>query len=248
MGGETVLKIIIVDDDTAELSTTSGLVRQYAADRKGLDPMVQCFSTPRDFRRWFVAGGRADVYILDIVMPETDGISLGLEIKRAERDADIIYLTTSAEYGVASYDVQATDYILKPCTAKCISRALDRVTAAQSRERALCFFVRMADGVYSIPHADILYVEYSDHRLIVYTTDGRRIESVSCREPFTVLAETLLRERNFLRISVSFIINMKHVIKLSSNEFEMQGHIKLPISRSYPSSRSAYMNFILDQN
>ncbi len=63
---------------------------------------------------------------LDIIMPELNGIQLGMEIRKKDNDSIIIFLTSSAEYGVDSYSISAKDYILKPYTEEALFSALDK--------------------------------------------------------------------------------------------------------------------------
>ncbi len=240
------LKIIIVDDDISEIVKTEALIKRYFSERGG-DYSIEKFTSSAAFLDSFKNGVRADAYVLDIIMPEHTGIDVGLAIKAAQKQARIIYMTTSEDYGVASYDVQAVDYCIKPCSFERIQRAFDRVLATTRKEKKHSFLVKLADGTCSISHDEICFVEYYDHRLIIQTPSGKRIESVTYREPFPVLVESLLSEKNFLRISASYVINMSYVVKLRSNEFEMHGGMILPISRTHLDSRSKYMDYMLDQ-
>lgn len=79
--------------------------------------------------------GRYDIYILDIIMPELNGIQLGMEIRKKDNDSIIIFLTSSAEYGVDSYSISAKDYILKPYTEEALFSALDKAVASMSIEK-----------------------------------------------------------------------------------------------------------------
>ncbi len=238
-------KVIIVDDDISELEKTSALVRDYFYSEKDIRCSIEIFSSPKEFMDHISLGCRADIYILDIVMPNINGIDLGKYVKQVHKDAKIIYLTTSLEYGVESYDVQAVDYLVKPCSAVRLKQALDRVVA-KYKEMLPRFFVKVPDGIYALVQRDILYVEYYDHRLIVHTVNGKRIESITHRESLASLADPLLKQKNFLRISASFIVNMDHIVKLTRTEFEIAGGRKLPISRTYNNSRSAYLDYILN--
>ncbi len=243
-----MIKIAIIDDEITELQKNAAYVEAYFRDRENTRYIVDTFTGPAEFITHLSAGNRADVYILDIVMPQMDGIELGTYVKRIHRDARIIYLTTSGEYGVASYDVQAADYLLKPCSPLRLKKALDRVIDTGRHDTAPRFCVKVPDGVCALMQRDILYVEYYEHRLIVHMTDGRRIKSITQRDSLAVLAGQLLKEKNFLRISASFVINMDHIVKLSRTEFEVADGKRLQISRTYNDCRSVYLDYILKNN
>lgn len=58
--------------------------------------------------------GSFDLYLLDIVMPEQNGIEVGLSIRKLDGLGLIVYLTTSPDYAVDSYLTNAFHYLLKP--------------------------------------------------------------------------------------------------------------------------------------
>lgn len=111
-----MLKIAICDDEASELAETYASIEKYSNKRMELDVAAQKFQHYSDLLDAIETHGRYDIYILDIIMPELNGIQLGMEIRKKDNDSIIIFLTSSAEYGVDSYSISAKDYILKPYT------------------------------------------------------------------------------------------------------------------------------------
>ena len=72
-------------------------------------------------------GLRPDVLLLDVIMPGENGISAAREIREYDRNVKIIFLTSSAEYAVQSYTVDAYYYQLKPIREETFFQVLDSV-------------------------------------------------------------------------------------------------------------------------
>lgn len=70
--------------------------------------------------------GSFDLYLLDIVMPEQNGIEVGLSIRKLDGLGLIVYLTTSPDYAVDSYLTNAFHYLLKPVRWEQMVSVLDR--------------------------------------------------------------------------------------------------------------------------
>lgn len=242
-----MLKIAICDDEASELAETYASIEKYSNKRMELDVAAQKFQHYSDLLDAIETHGRYDIYILDIIMPELNGIQLGMEIRKKDNDSIIIFLTSSAEYGVDSYSISAKDYILKPYTEEALFSALDKAVASMSIEKTRRYLMHVPGGVYAIPYGRLLYMEYYKHRLIAHTVDGEKIESIVLREPFTNLVSPLIEEGRFVQVSASYIINMQYVRRFTSRFFELSNGKTLPLSRIYANARSTYLDYIFEK-
>ena len=102
------MRIICVDDEPLAMEYTVGQCRLLprADEVKGFtsaqEALDDCRSHP------------ADVAILDINIPEIDGITLAARIKEAHPQTAILFLTAYKEYAFDAYAVHPTGYLLKP--------------------------------------------------------------------------------------------------------------------------------------
>lgn len=242
-----MLKIAICDDEANELEQTHASIKKYCKARTEFDISAQKFQCCSDLLDSIETHGRYDIYILDIIMPEIDGIALGMEIWKKDNDSIIIFLTASAEYGVDSYSLSAKDYILKPYTEDSLFSALDKAVDSMSAEKARRYLLHVPGGVYAIPYGRLLYMEYYKHRLIAYTIDGEKVESIVLRKPFTNLISPLIEEGRFVQVSASYIINMQYVRRFTSRCFELSNGCTVPLSRTYANARSTYLDYIFEK-
>lgn len=242
-----MIRIAICDDEADALEQTYASIKKYCAKRTELDISVQKFQHCSDLLASIETHGRYDIYFLDIIMPELDGIKLGMEIRKKDNDSAIILLTSSSEYGVDSYSISAKDYILKPCTEEGLFFSLDKAVDAMSIEKTRRYLMNVPGGVYAIPYGRLLYIEYYKHRLIAHTVDGESIESIVLRKPFTNLISSLIEEGRFVQVSASYIINMQYVRRFTSRFFELSDGSVLPLSRTYADARSTYLDYIFEK-
>lgn len=70
-------------------------------------------------------GEQFDIYCLDILMPGYTGLEAAKEIRRFDKNAQIIFVTGSPEFALESYCVKAINYVLKPVTREKIFLTLD---------------------------------------------------------------------------------------------------------------------------
>ena len=130
-----------------------------------------CRSSPRRRRcDRLRQGGSFDIYLLDILMPELDGIALGRMIRRGDSEVPVIYVTSSTEYALDAFGIHAVGYLPSrwtgascspPCSGPMAStppasgRSSPSATASRSpwwRWRSCCTW-RTERGAWSMPSA-----------------------------------------------------------------------------------------------
>lgn len=147
-----------------------------------------------------------DVLFLDIYMKATNGMDAAKQLCARGYSGGIIFTTTSREFGAASYEVNALDYLVKPFSyerfLKAIRKSGDTLTSALS-------YISIPSGRQSVKLflRELLYVETGVHCLLFHTKRD------TVKSPLTMAeAEVLLlSHENFIRCHRSYIINLNEV-------------------------------------
>lgn len=121
------MKAICVDDEKQALQNSLSLCREMLQLTA-----VEGFSSPREALAW-AEKHPVDLAVLDIQMPEMDGITLAGCIRRIHPDAAILFVTGHTQYTADAWKLHATGYVLKPLTRE---RLFDELNyAAEWRRR-----------------------------------------------------------------------------------------------------------------
>lgn len=243
-----MIQIAICDDRIEELERTYYMAEAYNNTHSELNISLRKFQSGNDLLESVSGRKHFDIYLLDILMPNVNGIAVGTAIREKDETASIIYLTASPDYAVQSYQVDADGYLLKPFGEEDLFAALDKVIArldAEDQKRIV--FRTSNDGIESIPYSHLLYLEYYQHRLIAHTTDQDILESIYYRESFKELTASLTDSR-FVKISASVIANMQHIRNMNSREIRLSNQEKLNVSRLHATeAKKAFMAYILER-
>jgi two-component system response regulator AlgR len=76
-----------------------------------------------------------DLVLLDMTMPEIDGLGVARKFSESENPPAVIFVTAHDHFAVEAFDLEAIDYVLKPVSAERLSRAITRAIARRGERR-----------------------------------------------------------------------------------------------------------------
>lgn len=207
------MKIAICDDMPDELTLIHALTNEYIK-QKGLVAEVRTFSQP-DKLLTACEAERFHLYLLDMVMPMVHGVELGRSIRRSDREAQIVYITTAPEYALESFAANPVNYLLKPIDKQTFfdtfTLAVSKIDASDEKT----FPVKTKDGIHILLHSSIVCCERDGLSVKFLLASGETVKSVSIRSSFSEYIAPLLSDRRFLQPHISYVINMNRAEGIS---------------------------------
>ena len=158
--------------------------------------------------------------------------------------AEIIFLSTSDEFAVDAFGVQAAHYLVKPFTQKQFDQAMNRVMESIRQRHSKKIIFRLVGGGIQVEEInDILFVESKGHIQKVYTHDGAVLET---RQALAQLLATLdsISPGQFISPGKGYIVNQAAIHVIKSDYIEIQGY-QIPLAkRKYRQFQEEYFKFI----
>lgn len=233
-----MIKIALCDDDPAVRDELVAFLNQYRAQR-GCELAVATFQNPLDLLDAIERDTRFDVLLLDILMPGQNGIETAREIRRFDNDVKIIFLTSSSEFAVQSYTVNAFYYQLKPLRPESFFSLLDSVLEVCGRERDSSLILRCRDGITRVEPKRIEFCEVNHRTLFIHLISGKVLESVGSLDK---LEELLAGYSCFLRFHRSYLVNLDYVQNISYRTVTMSCLAEIPVPRGkYEEIKNAFL-------
>ena len=162
-----MIKIAICDDQPDELAELAAIIKNYCKSRQKTISL-DCFQSSHALLDTVEGQNHFDILILDIILPEMDGIALAKALRTIDDESTIIFLTTSPDYALKSYEVNAFQYLLKPLDRQkfydILDKLLDRLTLTQTQR----LVITTPQGIQSLKAYDITYVEHISHVLYIH--------------------------------------------------------------------------------
>jgi DNA-binding LytR/AlgR family response regulator len=205
------LKILAVDDEHPQLQDLARLLRASQ-----IVEQVECASDARD-ALVKVSDGSFDAIFLDVRMPGLDGVELARVLRRFAAPPQLVFVTAYDTAAVDAFELNATDYLLKPVARRRVEEALERVAAATSvgdeRGGARDSEVVAVDNVRSgstrlVPRSSILYVQSHGDFVRVVVEGGRYLLRTTLTD-----IERRWEPHGFVRVHRQYVANLTKAVE-----------------------------------
>ncbi|HKT85476.1 MAG TPA: LytTR family DNA-binding domain-containing protein [Novosphingobium sp.] len=157
-----------------------------------------------------------DLVLLDLTMPEMDGLTVARMLAREADAPAVIFVTAHDEFAVEAFDLDAVDYVLKPVAPERLQRAIGRVTSRRDRPRSALASEWLEE--FWVPHrSELVRIPVSNIQRIDAERDYVRLhvpgQSYLLLQTITRLEQKLDPAR-FIRIHRSCILRRDYVAGL----------------------------------
>jgi len=180
-----------------------------------------------------------DLIFLDIQMPTQNGMEFYADI---EQDVMVIFTTAFTEYAVEGFNLNATDYLLKPFAFDRFLQAAEKVKVIYDNKNQIThseqqyLFIRADYSLNKILISDILFIEGLDDYLKIHIENQKTIVA---RMTMKAMLEKL-PVSEFIRVHRSFIVPVSKIEKVRNKAIYIAEE-EIPISASY---EQAFLNLI----
>ena len=220
-----MIRIAIVEDDRNAMQILRGYLSRYEQENSA-HFQVSTFSDGLDIVSDYKA--EYDVILLDIQMKHLDGMSTAEKIRALDEDVIFIFITSTVQFAVQGYTVDALGYVLKPVPYLAFSQILGKAVRQVQKKQSKCYLTLDVDGCQmKLDMSQIFYVESQKHNILVHTEKG----SYRTAGPLKRMEELLLPQ-GFAKCHNAYLVNLLHVTALMPNVVRLSDGTELSVSRA----------------
>ncbi|MBI1403970.1 MAG: response regulator [Porphyrobacter sp.] len=234
---QTALRTLIVDDEPLAVERVQVICAEI--------PSVRVIGTASDGAAALRLAEKLepDLVLLDMTMPELDGLGVARKLAGQEQAPAVIFVTAHDHFAVEAFDCEAVDYVLKPVAADRLERAIERALARRGQRRQKSS--RYLDELW-VPHrSELLRIAVSEVHQIdaerdyvrLHVGEGEAARSYLLLQTIAGL-EARLDPDQFIRIHRSTILRRDNIRGLRHDglgvwSVELQNGEALRIGRTY---------------
>lgn len=217
-----MLSIAVCDDEILECSDIARRIKAILEEMKTPYVMRQ-FNSGKELLH---AQGDFDIVFLDIIMQDMDGMKTAELFRKKSFSKILIFLTSSREYVLDAYDVEAFRYLLKPVSDEKLKEVLQRaMNKIKDHPREFIIIQKEREKV-KLFLEDIYYFEIRGRMIYVHGKKG----VFSYYEKIGTL-EMSLGEKGFFRCHKSYLINLQYVETYNRQEAILENGERIMIAR-----------------
>lgn len=229
--------IALCDDEKMAMDHVIAAV-QRILDKNDIKFELTCFNNGFDLIKNLQEGCYYDLIMLDIMMPEINGIDLTRHIKENCETSRVILVSSSTDYVFRGYDVGVDNYLVKPLDEKRTEEVLLK-NYKKCRESSF-FHLKVGDTMVKIYYHDVEYIE-SFRKKLTYHVAGKAYEVYGKLDDFC----QEMPPEDFCRCHKSYVINLDKVTKIKRYSFTTASGKTVPISKAcYPDSQDRFLAFL----
>ncbi|MBV9987523.1 MAG: response regulator transcription factor [Chitinophagaceae bacterium] len=220
------IRCIIVEDEPLAARVLTDYIRQT--------PFLDLQGTFKDaiLATDFLRNHSTDLIFLDIHLPKLKGMAF---LRTLNHPPAVIITTAYHQYAVEGFELNVTDYLLKPFEFERFLVAVNKVRTARQEQHAVAeegvtrdfIFLNVQKKKVKILFSEIAYIESQREYIKIVTTKKEYISKLSTHEIESALPPAL-----FKRIHRSYIVAVSKIDSYTAEAVEVNG-VSIPIGRGY---------------
>jgi two-component system, LytTR family, response regulator len=219
------MKTIIIDDEPL----ARDIVKDYLRTFPELEIVAECNDGFEGMKS--ISQFEPELIFLDIQMPKINGFEM---LELIENPPAVIFTTAFDEFALKAFELNATDYLLKPFSKERFEKAVQKFlqqpatllpkevveTAALNAGQQNRVVVKEGNKIKVIPVSQIHYLEAADDYVKIITAEGTFLKKRTMN-----FFEESLANHQFVRIHRSYIVNTQLITRI--DPYEKESHMVL---------------------
>lgn len=240
------MRIAICDDQLEFLEELKVYLQKYEVERQ-LGINVTTFRLGEDLLEFYYENQDIDLIILDILMESMDGIQVAKKLREYGTHTKIAFLTSTSQYAIQGYLVNACRYWMKPMSYTEFSQEMDLICNHIQDERKFFFCEKSGTCTRKIYYSDVVYIETCKRKTIIHTINDKIISTHSMKT-----YEKILNNRDFYRCHAAYMVNMTYIREINGFEIILKNHEHIYVSKNnkknFTKAFTEYVGRIVEDN
>lgn len=231
-----VFHIAVCDDVRVDREEIAEMAEEICKEEQ-ICLEISCFENAETLLDDIEEGCRYDLMLIDVLMPEVDGIEMARVLRSQEDKTSIVFISCNREMALQGYEVSAARYLAKPLDREKMKEAI-LFCHGQCRKEEILLPVN--GSMRRVAPKDIFYIEIVGRKSRIRLEKEEWDVSLSLAE-----LEEKLSGQDFIRCHQSFLVNCRYVRSFRTSSMELTDGRSVPVSKHrLKEVRQAFFNYM----
>ncbi len=235
-----MLVITLCDDNEIHRESISRLIKDILVEKDIEEYTIYQYGSGTELLEHEDENICTNLFLIDIDMPDINGMDLVNHIKALKKDAVVAFVTAYDEYAIDGYELGVFRYIVKHKIHKqmpeCINAVLKIIDDSEKKIK-----LKFIKGSITVSVNRIVYIESNEHKLIFHMMDGAELEMYNKLDEM----EIVLKEYGFIRVHQSFLVNVAYIKTMTNYKAKLKNGDSISIPRNrFSEIREEYYKLI----
>ncbi|MGL5348584.1 MAG: LytR/AlgR family response regulator transcription factor [Peptostreptococcaceae bacterium] len=222
------MNVALCDDDKMFIEDLRNILLKVCV-QENISFNIDSFSCGEELIQYIDnSSTKYDLIFLDIIMDKLNGIETAKYIRNIDKNVQIVFLTISSEFALDGYNVKALNYLIKPAKYETVLNIIHELYHNDNKE---FYTFKIKNTIHQISLRNINYFEVRNRLINISCIEDTCEENSFYKKLDDVTKE--LEGFGFIRCHRSYLINLKNVASISSDEVIFKNGDKALVSRRY---------------
>ncbi len=220
-----MINICIVEDEPSQVTLLTQYIQRFSSEHHqqiATTHISDGLDLVEEYR------GQFDILLMDIQMKHMDGMTAAEKIRALDENVVIIFITSTVQYAVQGYAVDALGYVLKPVPYPAFEKLLQKAAARiEAKKEQLFIKIPVDDTLIRLDCSSISFIESQRNHVIVHTGSKDYTTAGPLKK-----YEELLESYGFEKCHNAYLVNLSFVKAVHKEEVELTDGERLSMSRA----------------
>ncbi|WP_291651035.1 LytTR family DNA-binding domain-containing protein [Clostridium sp.] len=239
-----MVKVAICDDQYIFQETIRNKLN-LLLKKEFIKAEIDCYDSGKKLIEYLkVNKNTYDILFLDILMNDINGVDVAKEIRTFDSRIQIIFLTSSSDYILQGYDVEALGYLIKGQEDKKLEEVFLKAIKKVDKNFDDYLILKSGNYIRTVYLKEIEFIEVRNRTLTINAGD----ETIDFNGKMEDMQNELLC-KNFILTHRSYLVNLRKIKHISTSSIELKSGKEVLLSRLRSKEvKKAYLDYIFEYN
>ncbi len=220
-----MINVAIVEDEQKHAEILKSYLEKYGEEHKA-DYHIELFGDGLDIVEGY--DDHFDIIFLDIQMRHLDGMTAAKKIRELDSSVVLIFITSTVQYAVQGYSVDALGYVLKPVPYVAFSQLVEKAMGRiESKRKKNYIGFSASQKQVKLDVSRIIYIESQRNNVLIHTKEENYLTAGPLKR-----YEEQLAGMGFSKCHSAYVVNLSFVSSVRHEELVLTNGVTVPISRA----------------